>query len=81
VELVPADEARTLERELTAARAEVEALRADAERYRWLRKQHWSSSSLAVVMKPKQAIKLGAACPSHDLLDAAIDAALAKEPK
>lgn len=28
---------RDLERELTAAKAEAEALRADAERYRWLR--------------------------------------------
>jgi hypothetical protein len=34
------DRCRELERELAAAKAERDALRADAERYRWLRVRH-----------------------------------------
>lgn len=48
----------------------------DAERYRWLRAQHWNDSLLAVVADPKDAVKLGHDCPSLDRLDAAIDAAM-----
>jgi len=46
----------------------------DAERYRWLRAQHWSESAIAVVSDPKQNVRLGAYCPSDTLLDEAIDA-------
>ena len=58
----------------------------DAERYRWLRAQHWSESALCVVSLPKQtAAILGCDCPSGDRLDAAIDAAMSppspKEPQ
>lgn len=52
------------------------ALELDAARYRWLRDQHWSEAAVAVVSDPKQNVRLGAYCPSGDLLDAAIDAAL-----
>lgn len=52
------------------------ALEIDAERYRWLREQHWSESALAVVSDPKQNVRLGVYCPSGDLLDATIDALL-----
>jgi hypothetical protein len=55
--------------------AEVRALRKDAERYRWLRAQHWDKSNLAVVCHPKQSVRLGFDCPSAERLDAAIDAA------
>jgi hypothetical protein len=55
--------------------AEVRALREDAERYRWLRAQHWNESDLAVVRHPKQSVRLGFDCPSAELLDSAIDAA------
>ena len=41
----------------------------DAERYRWLREQHWSTDAIAVVLNPKQAVKLGHVCPSDSLLD------------
>jgi len=51
----------------------------DAERYRWLRSQHWNTGLLAVVADPKAAIKLGYDCPSLDRLDEAIDAAIAAE--
>lgn len=54
--------------------SELADLRRDAERYRWLRVQHWSDSPLAVVVNPKTAIKLGHDAPSHERLDAAIDA-------
>lgn len=48
----------------------------DAERYRWLRKQHWNEAELCVVARPKDAVKLGYDCPSLDRLDAQIDAAI-----
>lgn len=54
---------------------ELEALRRDAERYRWLRAQCWNQSSLCVVAQPKVAVKLGHDCPSFERLDEAIDAA------
>ena len=53
-----------------------EALERDADRYRWLRAQHWSDSAVAVVSEPKQNVRLGVYCPSGDLLDEAIDAAM-----
>ena len=53
----------------------------DAERYRWLREQHWSTDTIAVVLNPKQAVKLGHVCPSDSLLDETIDAAIAKGAK
>lgn len=56
-------------------RAEHEAMKADAERYRWLREQTWFSSSMCVVVYPKKVVKLGADCPSQDKLDQAIDQA------
>lgn len=48
----------------------------DAARYRWLRQQHWDDSALCVVTEPRQNVRLGAYCPSEDLLDAAIDEAM-----
>lgn len=48
---------------------------ADAARYRWLRKQHWSDGVMAVAVNPKEAVKLGHYCPSLELLDEAIDEA------
>lgn len=53
----------------------------DAARYRWLREQHWSTDTIAVVLNPKQAVKLGYVCPSDSLLDEIIDAAIAKGAK
>lgn len=51
----------------------------DAQRYRWLREQHWSNSDICCVDEPKQNVRLGGACPSGDLLDSAIDAAMRKD--
>ena len=48
----------------------------DAERYRWLRGQHWSDNNLAAVRFPKDAIKLGHEVPSGERLDALIDEAM-----
>lgn len=56
---------------------QVEALQADADRYRFLRMQHWSESEICVVSSPKEAVKLGYDCPCTDRLDAAIDAQIA----
>jgi hypothetical protein len=60
--------------ENVAQRAEIAQLREDAERYRWLRAQHWDEAPIACVANPKEAIKLGHDCPSLERLDAAIDA-------
>jgi hypothetical protein len=51
----------------------IEELRKDAERYRWLRQQHWESGKFGVVENPKEAIKLGRFAPSGLQLDEAID--------
>ena len=58
-------------------RAEVEALRKDAERYRWLRMADWWRSPLCVIRNPKEQAKPGSDCPSRTRLDEAVDAALA----
>lgn len=56
--------------------AALDRLQRDAERYRWLRKQHWSTAQLCVVMDPKDAVKLGRTCPSREYLDIAVDDAM-----
>lgn len=56
--------------------AEVEALRKDAKRYRWLRLADWWRSPFCVISNPKEQAKLGSDCPSGYRLDAAIDAAM-----
>ena len=58
-------------------RAELAECKMDAERYRWLRAQHWATSNLTAVRNPQQALRLGSDCPSGERLDALIDAALA----
>ena len=66
--------------EIDALKAENERLRKDAERYRWLREQHWNESYFAVVCFPKKSVRLGADCPSLLRLDEAIDAAMSALP-
>jgi hypothetical protein len=51
--------------------------RIDAQRYRWLRAQHWNESNMAVVCDPKKSVKLGYDCPSGERLDEIIDASIA----
>lgn len=58
--------------------AENERLRADAERYRWLRRQHWDEGGLCVVENGRK-LPLGIQCASFERLDDAIDAALRGE--
>ncbi|HEY0684692.1 MAG TPA: hypothetical protein VGD45_20315 [Steroidobacter sp.] len=53
----------------------------DAERYRWLRNQHWNDSAVAVVTDPKINVRLGVYCPSETQLDDFIDAARAVTAK
>ncbi len=65
-----------LQAERDALLAEQDALRKDAERYRWLRIADWWNSPLCVIRDPKQQAKPGSDCPSRDRLDEAIDAAL-----
>ena len=52
---------------------ENESLKKDAARYRWLRKQNWFDSDIAVVRSPNESIKLGYDCPSTERLDDYID--------
>ena len=61
--------------EVPDAMSTTEAIRADAARYRWLRSQSWSST-LCVVANPKDAVRIGQDCPSHDRLDEMIDDAM-----
>ena len=72
-----AEVARSTEREILQL-AEIESLRKDAERYRWLRIADWWRSPVCVIRNPKEQAKLGSDCPSGDRLDAAIDAAMGK---
>lgn len=53
----------------------IEALELDADRYRWLREQHWNEADIAVVCHPKQSVKLGSDCPSGQRLDEIVDSA------
>ena len=55
---------------------DIDALRADAERYRWLREQSWHEASMCVVLQPKGAVRLGFDCPTLGRLDNVIDAAM-----
>ena len=55
---------------------ENESLRADAERYRWLRTADWWRDPVCVIRNPKEQAKLGSDCPSGERLDAAIDSAI-----
>ena len=48
----------------------------DTARYRWLRQQNWFDGKLAVVVNPKESVKLGQDCPSFFRLDELIDAEL-----
>ena len=84
IEMVDADFARQLERELQKAEAENAALRKDAERYRWLRDTHKQGAKnphgegIVVVTdrpskEPRYIGPLG-----WELLDTAIDAAMGK---
>ncbi len=66
--------------ELAALRAKCERLRKDAERYQWLRSRHWSDSEVCCVADPRDAVRLGYSCPSLELLDDIIDAAMT-DPK
>ena len=60
---------------IVALEVEAEKLRKDAERYRWLRAKHWHDGGLCVVTNAKETVRFGTDCPSHERLDAAIDAA------
>jgi hypothetical protein len=55
------------------------AIEKDAERYRWLRKQQWHNGIIAVVLDPKESVKLGRYLPSMELLDSIIDIQLEKD--
>lgn len=57
----------------SAALEDVLRLRKDAERYRVLRDMHWSTHPYCVVSMPKENVRLGAFCPSHEGLDSALD--------
>ena len=60
-------------RQVKKLEEELRLLNADADRYRWLRAQHWSDSELSVVSDPKKHVRIGTYCPSGELLDEAID--------
>lgn len=65
-------EIERLQRESGQLKTEVEALRKDAERYRWLKSMHWFEVSLSAY---------GDVFRDDGDLDSAIDAAMGKEVK
>lgn len=71
--------ARKAANEIERLNLEVEELRRDAERYRWLRKQHWSNRILLIVVSPPGALRAGTDCPSLVRLDEMIDAEIIKK--
>lgn len=65
-----------LRRQLETTQRGAGELAKNAERYEWLRAQHWDSSAICCVVDPKLCTKLGSYCPSLELLDQAVDAGL-----
>lgn len=84
IALVPPDIAERIKAALSdlpeAAPIRDEEQQKNAERYRWLREQHWNDSRVCVVARPKEAVKLGYECPSLDRLDAIIDSEMKVRP-
>lgn len=72
-----ADKDAERDKRIAELERELEAVRKDAERYRWLRLQDWYDSPVAVVANPKEAIKLGHDAPSREQLDALVDSHVA----
>jgi predicted RNase H-like nuclease (RuvC/YqgF family) len=64
---------KTLEEQLATREVRIAELAKDAERYRKLRKMHWSTSPMCVVFVSK-GVLIGADCPSGERLDAELDA-------
>lgn len=64
---------------IEALEREVEALRKDAERYRWLRKRHWSDTPPTIVVTNPSGLKLGVMTYSDERLDEVVDAAIQHE--
>ena len=62
-----------LEKQVKNLMRESLSLKKDAARYRWLRKQNWFDSDIAVVRSPNESIKIGYDCPSTERLDDYID--------
>lgn len=52
---------------------ELESLKRDAARYRWLREQHWEKNTLSVVVRPRTNCTLGTIIPTGDYLDSLVD--------
>lgn len=66
-------------KELEAQLAAADGWPKDAERYGWLRQQHWNEADMFVVVGSKSQVRLGTDCPNLTRLDEAIDAARAKQ--
>lgn len=52
-----------------------------AERYRLLRQLHWNDGPICCVTAPSESVRLGAYCPSGELLDEFLDSLLAAAQK
>jgi hypothetical protein len=57
---------------------ELEQLKRDAARYRWLREQHWSYPGAFAIVNPKS-VKLGERTYTEERLDQAIDRAMQRQ--
>lgn len=58
---------------LPDAQLRIDADKLDAQRYRWLRVQHWSDNVVSVVRHPRDTVKLNVVCYSEGELDNLID--------
>ena len=66
----------SLNSEISRLKFKMESIQKDADRYMWLRNQHWNDSIMCVVIDPKKNVKLGSDCPTLIRLDDAIDEAM-----
>lgn len=66
----------SLNSEISRLKFKMESMQKDADRYLWLRNQHWNDSIMCVVIGPKKNVKLGSDCPTLVRLDDAIDEAM-----
>lgn len=74
------DDPRYLKEVIRRLREQGEAMLRDAARYRALRKMSWDMGPLCVVRDPSpDRIRPGTHCPSFDMLDADLDAAIAAQ--
>lgn len=62
-----------LKEEIDHLNVKLSKVQIDADRYRWLRDQHWHNATICAVSDPVNAVILGSICPYGKQLDLLID--------